>query len=330
MDVETKKMTEGGILSAIQIVLGLILIPTGIGYSLYIELILPITMAFIFLRCGAKHSVIAGMNTLLMVTFGFGNMALAVYAFQSLGIGFLTGAIIEKNQGIQEDLMIESLVACFFVLLLDLMTAKILGYSLLEDDGISDMVTSMIPGASPSVVQVFYYLSIASIPVASVLMTYIGTLVIGYRLGLRQEAMRTKYCFIKHYKEFVPFSYQSKKSLRYALIGMGINMIVWQYVSYAYLKAWIACSSVILAYFVLLDLEKLIGQFIFEYWKKPLLLMVYHLFLLAGLLKAFKWTCWSIMIIGTAIDIGTPIRAQQMKRLAYYMNRRMKNIRNLI
>lgn len=324
--METKKITEGGILSAIQIVLGLILIPTGIGYSFYVEMILPITMALMFLRCGYKHSMIAGLNTLFMLAFGFGNIALGIYAFQALGIGFLTGYIVEKNQSLQDDLMIESLIGCLFVLVLDWLTAGILGYSLLDDDGITDMVLGIMPEANQSIIQIIYYLSIASVPVVSVWLTYIGTLILGYRLGLRKKPIREKYYFIKYYKELVPFAYQGKQCVWYALLGILIDLFLWPYVAHPYLKAWIVCSGVVLAYFVIMDLEKLIGQFILERWKTPLWLMVYHLLLLGGFLRAFKWTCWSIVIIGSVIDLKTSIRTKQVKRLTYYMKHRMKSV----
>lgn len=317
--METKRMTEGGILSAIQIVLGLILIPTGIGYSLYVEIVLPITMALMYLRCGRRVSIIAGMNTLFLLTFGFANIGLAVYAFQSLGIGFLTGYILEKNQSVQDDLLVESLIGCLFVLILDLLTANILGYSLLDDDGITEMILEMIPGADASMIQIFYYLSIASVPVAAVLMTYIGSIILGKRLGLKQATIAEKYAFIKYYKQLVPFMYQGKKLARYTLIGLVINLMLWPYVSQPYLKAWIACSSAIFAYFGLMDLSKLIGQFIVEHWQRPLLL-VYHLVLLGGLFKAFKWTCCSIVVVGSLIDLKTSIREEQSQQFIYYRN----------
>ncbi|MBP3888747.1 MAG: hypothetical protein J6F30_14050 [Cellulosilyticum sp.] len=318
--MKTKHITEGGILSALQIVLGLILIPTGIGYSLYVEMILPITMALIYLRCGRKISMIAGFNTLLLVAFGFGNIGIAVYAFQGLGIGFLTGYVLEKNQGVQDDLILESLMGCLFVLILDLLTAHILGYSLLDDDGITEMVLEMIPGADANIIQSVYYLSIASVPVAAVLVSYIGTIVLGYRLGLRQTIIKEKYHFMKYYKELVPFSYQGKRMAKYTLLGLIINGMLWPYVSQSYLKAWIACSSAILAYFSLMDLSKLIGQFIVERYKRPILLLGYHFVLLYAFLNAFWWTCWSILIIGTIIDLKTSIREEQEKQLVYFSN----------
>lgn len=317
--METKKITEGGILSAMQIVLGLMLIPTGIGYSFYIEVLLPITMTLTYLRCGKKAGMIAGLNTFLILGFGFGNIAIAIYALQALVFGFLTGCILQKPQSVQDDLMIESMIGCLFLLILDLLTAQILGHSLLDYDGIDEMVLSIMPEASSWMIQLIYYLSIASIPVATVLMTYIGSLILGYRLGFLSGCAREKYVFIKNYKLLIPFAYQGQKMVRWAVLGLIGDVILWPYAKSAYLKAWIACSGAILLYFVLIDFSKLVDQYILEKWKKPLWLPIFHLLLLYAFFKNFIGTCCIIILIGIMIDFRTQIRRKQSQQLALYM-----------
>ena len=317
--METKKITEGGILSAMQIVLGLMFIPTGIGYSFYIEVLLPITMTLTYLRCGKKAGMIAGLNTFLILGFGFGNIAIAIYALQALVFGFLTGCILQKPQSVQDDLMIESMIGCLFLLILDLLTAQILGHSLLDYDGIDEMVLSIMPEASSWMIQLIYYLSIASIPVATVLMTYIGSLILGYRLGFLSGCAREKYVFIKNYKLLIPFAYQGQKMVRWAVLGLIGDVILWPYATSAYLKAWIACSGAILLYFVLIDFSKLVDQYILEKWKKPLWLPIFHLLLLYAFFKNFIGTCCIIILIGIMIDFRTQIRRKQSQQLALYM-----------
>lgn len=317
--VETKKITQGGILSAMQIVLGLILIPTGIGYSFYVQMILPITMALIYLKCGQKAGMIAGGNTFLILAFGFGNIAIAVYALQALVFGFLTGYILKKDYSVQDDLMIQSMIGCLFLLILDLLTAKILGYSILDYDGIDEIVLSIMPNANQSIIEIVYYLSIASLPVATVLMTYFGSLILGYRLGFLKGEAKQKYYFVRYYKHLLPFAYQGKKGIDYAILGIILDLILWPFAKHPYIKAWIACSGAILLYFVLSDLTKLIGQYIVGELKKPLWLPLFHLALIFAFFKAFIWTCCSIVIVGGIMDRQTKIRDQQTKRLMFYL-----------
>ena len=316
--MEIKKITEGGMLSALQIVLGLILIPTGIGYSFYVEMVLPITMVVIYLRCGMKVSGLAGMNTFLILGFVFGNIALAIYAIQALGFGFLTGYVLGNKQNILDDLMIESLIGCAFLLVLDLFTAQLLGHSLLDYDGIDEMVLEIWPDAHQMTIQVFYYLSIAAVPVACVLISYIGSLVLGARLFLLRGRVKKKYYFIKHYKVLSPFAYHGQKYIRYAILGLLVDGLLWPYAKSNYLKAWIACSGAILLYFILLDLSKLIGQYILQRWRKPLGLVIYHMVLLISFVNAFRWTCYLVILIGSYIDVKTTIRQQQAKQLDAY------------
>ncbi|MBE6024521.1 MAG: hypothetical protein E7231_15310 [Cellulosilyticum sp.] len=321
--METNKITEGGMLCALQIVLGLFLIPLGMGYGLYLQVLLPITVTLIYLKCGNKVCLIASINTFLLLMICFGNLAFAVYGVQALGFGYLTGVILSKRRPMQDDLMIESLIGCAFLLILDGMVAKGLGSSLLDYDGIDEMVLTLWPEANTSVVQIFYYLSIASVPVGSVLMTYVGSLLLGHRLRILQGQIKDKYTFLRQYKFLVPYAYHGEKSMRYALLGLGLNLFLWQYTKWVYLKVWIACSSAILLYFILMDFSKLIGQYILQRWKNPLWLMIYHFMLVWAFFKFFIWTCCTLIIIGGLVDGLTTIRQQQSRQLAIYIKRRI-------
>lgn len=59
ISVETRKLTEGALLLAIQIVLGMVFISTGIGYRFYMDILLPIMMSMIYLRCDFKIGLLA-------------------------------------------------------------------------------------------------------------------------------------------------------------------------------------------------------------------------------------------------------------------------------
>lgn len=317
-DVETKKITEGGILSAIQIILGLILIPTGIGYSFYIEILLPITMTLIVLRCDLKIGALAGINTIGVIMLCFGNALIGIYGLQALGFGWLTGMILNKKWSIATDLLVECLVGCLFLLVLDGLTAKLVGVSLLDDE-VTALVFEMAPNIDRGMIQVIYYLSIAAVPVALALISYIGSLLVGYRIGILQKTPKEKYWIIRYYKRTLPYVYQNKKVVRYLLVGVWVQRHLWPYLSHPYLKAWVACSCVIAIYFILIDEVKLIGQGILLKWQQPLLALVYHWGALLGLIYAFKWTGILMIVIGAWVEKSMHLREKQTNYLACSM-----------
>lgn len=311
-------------MSALQIVLGIGLVASGIGYGLYVQVILPITIALVGVKCGLKVSGLTGINTLVILAVSFGNLGLAVYGIQALGFGLLTGELLKKSWQLKDDLLIASLTGCLFLLILDYFTAHLLGVSLLDHDEAEQMILELWPQINPKVMEAVYYLSIASVPVSSVLITYMGSLILGYRLGyLKGEAFQ-KYYFIRYYKRYVSMAYHQCKMIRWAVVGLIIQYLLWPYVAHPYGRAWIATSGAILLYFILMDFTKLIGQFILEKSKQALCLPIYQVVLWFSFFNAFKWTCCFIMIVGSIIDFLTTIRLRQTKQLIYGMQRAIK------
>lgn len=313
--METKKITEAGILSAIQIILGLMLIPTGIGYSFYVEILLPITMSLIVLRCGPQMGTLAGLNTIVIIIVCFGNALIGVYGLQALGFGWLTGVVLNKKWSLATDLLVECLVGCLFLLFLDWITARIVGVSLLDDE-VTTLVLEMVPDADTSMLEVAYYLSIAAIPVASVLISYIGSLLVGYRMGILQKTPKEKYWIIRYYKRTIPFVHQNGKLVGYLLGAVFVQWCLWPYLSHPYLKAWAACSNVICLYFILIDEIKLIGQGILLKWHQPLMVFIYHGSVLLGLVYVFKWTSVLLILVGAYMEKRMHLREKQISYLA--------------
>lgn len=317
-------MTEGALMSALQLTIGMALIASGIGYGFYVQIALPITMALIVLKCGIKIGTLAGMNTLIILGMSFGNIGLAIYGIQALGFGLLIGVLLQSSWQIKDDLLIASLAGCLFLLVLDGLTAHLVGVSLLDHDGAEQMVLQWWPQIDPKVIETAYYLSIASVPVSSVLITYIGSLILGSRLGYLKGKVFQKYIFIKDYKRYIPMAYHDRRLIYWAVGGLVIEYGLWPYVKHPYGKAWLATSSAILLYFCLLDFSKLIGQFILEKSKKPLWFIGYQLIMWFSFLNAFKWSCCFIVSVGSIIDVLTTIRLQQTRQLIDGMQRAIK------
>lgn len=316
--MEIKKLTEGALLSAMQVVLGLVLMFTGIGYSLYIEIIFPITVTMVYLRCGARVGLMSGLNALVIIAFCFGDVVGAIYMIQSLGFGLICGYLICKKGCLQDDLMYASLIGCLFLLVLDALTAGIVGVSLLNREGM-EIFYDYLPNGTEELFEVFFYMTIASVPIATVLMTYVGGLLLGHRMGmLRGEAVE-KYRAIRYFKLVIPHSYHSKQAVKQALIGILVCAILWPIARGAYSKALIATSGMVLMYFVLTDLIKLISQYLVDKGKNPGVVSLIHLGILILLFYAFKIVSCVIIIIGCLIDFKKPVRLRQEQILKYYL-----------
>lgn len=316
--METKKLTEGALLSAMQVVLGILLISTGVGYSLYLQIIFPITVTVIYLRCGIKVGSISSLNALMIIGLYFGDIIGAVYMIQSLGFGLICGYLIGRKGCLQDDLMYASLIGCFFLLILDALTANIVGTSLLSREGM-EMFYEWVPNGTEQLFEALFYMTIASVPIATVLMTYVGGLILGHRMGLLSGPAKEKYRAIRYFKFIIPHSYHSKKGIKSALAGIIGCGFLWPIISHNYVKALVATSGIVLLYFVLTDLIKLIAQYLVDTGKNPGLVSLVHLGILFSLFYAFRVVSCMIIIIGCLIDIKKPTRLRQQQILKLYL-----------
>lgn len=313
--METRKLTEGALLSAMQVVLGMIFILAGVGYGLYMEIILPVMMVVIYLRCGLKTGILAGINTLLMIIFALGDLVSAVYMSQALVLGFLCGVMIKGENSVQDDLLLASLIGCAFLLILDFLTAGLIGVSLLDSEGLDEMIQYFGPEHVKQITQAIFYMSIATVPISFVLITYVGSLFVGYRLRLLKGVSKQKYRLLRHYKVLYAYSYHSRKISCLAILGILLCVFLWPFTRGNYLKAFIASSGIILLYFVLMDFMKLIVQFLVETKKPPIMISILHIGVIFLLIKAFKLTSCGIILLGCMIDYKTPIRKRQQRML---------------
>ena len=55
-------MTEAAMLSAAFVVLSVIFIGTGMGYLGYIDFIVPVLIAVIYLRCGFRYTILSSIT----------------------------------------------------------------------------------------------------------------------------------------------------------------------------------------------------------------------------------------------------------------------------
>lgn len=166
-------------------------------------------------------------------------------------------------------------------------------------------------------------------PISSVLITYLGSLFVGQRLGVLKGISKQKYQLLRHYKVLYPYSYHSRKMSYFAIGGVLGCAFIWPFARGNYLKALVASSGIILLYFVLMDFMKLIDQYLVETGKTPIMISVLHIGVIFLLVKAFKLVSCSIILAGCMIDYKTPIRKRQQEMLSSYLEGGMRFAKKL-
>ena len=312
-------MVTGALLSALQIVLGLTCMATGVGYGLYLQILAPILMTLMHLKCGLKMGLLAACNTIGITFICLGNGVAAIYLVQALCFGVICGEMLQKESSLMEDLLVASLLACCMLLILDHLTASLIGTSLLDED--NSLFVSLFTG---NMAEAWFYMTIAAVPIATVLFTYIGSLILGKRLGLLNQKAYQKYKMLRFYPYLARYMYYSKKESYLGAVGILGSFLLGQWVKWPYLKAWLMTSCIVLLYFVLQDALKLVGEGTYQWLgKKLIVVQLVQLLFFIGFVVQFKWAVCSLLLVSFFVDHKWHIREQQTNYLNWQLKHRL-------
>ena len=81
---KTKDMVEAAMLSALFVVLSVIAIGTGIGYSLYLDIMVPLIISLIYLKCGFKYTALSAITSLTIIILVIGDIGAGIWMSQSM------------------------------------------------------------------------------------------------------------------------------------------------------------------------------------------------------------------------------------------------------
>lgn len=313
--METKKLTEGGLLASLLIVIGIVMMLSGVGYWLYLDLIAPIIMALIDLRSGKKVSMIVAFSVICITFLIQGDLVAMLYLIQAFAFGLLCSCLLQYKFGLMEDLMLSSIMGCLLMLGLDRLLVMLTGVSLLDEVPI-EVATFL----SKEQLEVFYYIMIAATPVASMLFVYIGSLLLGNRLRLLKKSQEEKYKQVRYYMHLSPWIYCSSKTVIISVLGVIITSFIAMCLEKGYLKALFVCFAVSLLYFLLQDLMKLIVNYGYQVFGKYRILIPFiHLGMFVALFTHFIVTSVVLVLLGSIIDYKTKMRQQKSKQLKWYL-----------
>ena len=129
--MNTQKLTYGGMLSALIVASTVFVMMTGIGYTFYLDLALPILIGLVYMKCGFKYTSLCGIISVSIIFFGLGNLPTAIWMIQSIIIGLICSVAIFRKSTLMDDLLWCSIGGAFIVIFIDIYCENILGMSII-------------------------------------------------------------------------------------------------------------------------------------------------------------------------------------------------------
>lgn len=312
--MNTKKLTESAMLSALFVVSSMIAIYTGIAYTLYLDMVVPLFVCLIYMRLDLRHTLLSSITSLLIVTFAIGDVASAIWMSQGILMGLICGYFIRKKETIFDDLFYSAILGTFIMVLIDIYFSKLTGYSFMKE---FDSYRDLFPLGSEYMAMAFN-IFVAMMPMSTILIVYVGALLIGKKLMILNENCTEKYMIIKNFKRYGSYICCSKKTyyfgIVYLILTELINLTGFEF-KFVYFKTVVMAIRVIVIYFVLKDSFTFVIRGIFSKIKSNGMAQLIWLGTLYMLLIDFKST-FIILVIGSQIiNYSMKLREAQINML---------------
>lgn len=312
--MNTKKLTESAMLSALFVVSSMIAIYTGIAYTLYLDMVVPLFVCLIYMRLDLRHTLLSSITSLLIVTFAIGDVASAIWMSQGILMGLICGYFIRKKETIFDDLFYSAILGTFIMVLIDIYFSKLTGYSFMKE---FDSYRDLFPLGSEYMAMAFN-IFVAMMPMSTILIVYVGALLIGKKLMILNENCTEKYMIIKNFKRYGSYICCSKKTYYFGIIYLIltelINLTGFEF-KFVYFKTVIMAIRVIVIYFVLKDSFTFVIRGVFSKIKSNGMAQLIWLGAIYMLLIDFKST-FIILVIGSQIiNYSMKLREAQINML---------------
>lgn len=301
-------------LSALFVVSSMIAIYTGIAYTLYLDMVVPLFVCLIYMRLDLRHTLLSSITSLLIVTFAIGDVASAVWMSQGILMGLICGYFIRKKETIFDDLFYSAILGTFIMVLIDIYFSKLTGYSFMKE---FDSYRDLFPLGSEYMAMAFN-IFVAMMPMSTILIVYVGALLIGKKLMILNENCTEKYMIIKNFKRYGSYICCSKKTYYFGIIYLIltelINLTGFEF-KFVYFKTVIMAIRVIVIYFVLKDSFTFVIRGIFSKIKSNGMAQLIWLGALYMLLIDFKSTFIVLVIGSQIINYSMKLRDAQINML---------------
>lgn len=301
-------------LSALFVVSSMIAIYTGIAYTLYLDMVVPLFVCLIYMRLDLRHTLLSSITSLLIVTFAIGDVASAIWMSQGILMGLICGYFIRKKETIFDDLFYSAILGTFIMVLIDIYFSKLTGYSFMKE---FDSYRDLFPLGSEYMAMAFN-IFVAMMPMSTILIVYVGALLIGKKLMILNENCTEKYMIIKNFKRYGSYICCSKKTYYFGIIYLIltelINLTGFEF-KFVYFKTVIMAIRVIVIYFVLKDSFTFVIRGIFSKIKSNGIVQLIWLGAIYMLLIDFKSTFIVLVIGSQIINYSMKLRDAQINML---------------
>lgn len=312
--MDTRKLTESAMLSALFVVAGIFFISSVIGYQIYLDLVVPILITLIYLRCDFKYTLMSAITSLVLITFVFGNPAIGIWMLQNITIGFVCGFLITRESRLFDDIFYCSLFAAVILVFVDVFFSGIIGYSFISE---AQGYLVYIEG-SEALKEVIFYLILAALPLGTVIMTYLCGLFLGKKLRLLNENGLRKFLYVRKFKRYGNLQYCSEKTIFAGIIYVAVMKLIGRnniLFKFTYLKTVLITMEYIILYFILKDSYCLVCNFIYKVSGKGGIVMIFQMAALYSLVCYFTVTALILTIGGLVIDKRFKVRENSDKFL---------------
>lgn len=239
-------------LSAIFVVMSIISIYTGVAYTLYLDMGVPLFICLIYMRLDIKYTLLSSITSLLIVMLAIGDVVSAIWMSQGIIMGLICGYFIRKKATIFDDFFYSSILGCFVMVLIDIYFQGLTGYSFIKEfDGYREMFP-----LGQEYMQIVFNIFVATIPMSTILISYIGALFIGKKLKILNKYSNEKYIVIKNFKKYGAYICCSEKTyifgITYLILFEVLNHFGFNF-NFVYFKTVVMSIRVLVIYFVLKD-----------------------------------------------------------------------------
>ena len=302
--METKKLTKAAIISALLIIFSIIFCGIGIGSSFYLEFIVPIVITIVYLTCGFKWTLLVGINTILIIGLGLGQVTTSIWLVQSVLIGMIVGGLLLRTGHVMDDLLIGALLGCPVMLLIDYFISILTGVSILESLGFEELITNQ------ALAEGLYYFGIACVPIGTIVLIYVCVLILARRLNILNKQTKVKYKVIRNFLKYKPYLYCSKSLIIGGMLYIIVSTVL-PMSHFVYVKALGMSIKCILIYFILMDATAIISLGVYRKTASLLLSNGVGIIVIVLLVGWFEWSLYGIMLLSLSIDFKMHIRERQ-------------------
>lgn len=298
--MKTKKLTESAMLAALFIVISIATLGTGIAYSIYLDIAVPIIISLIYLKCDFKYTILSIITSISII-----GMVTGIYSVLFMIQGMIIGIVVArtlKNKGtIFDNIIICGILASIVMIFIDVYLSTLIGVSFIKE--FSEYASS-IP-INNTTKDILLNLFVVSLPMGTVFITYIVTLFLGNKLNLLNLNAKSKYKIISNFKKYGGFICCSEKTIFIAIVYTTLFVFSKKFnlsLRFEYIRIIIQIIGYICIYFTMEDSYSFISKYIYKISKSRGLLVTMQIVMIASLFINFEITLYVLIILNVLIN----------------------------